>query len=63
MIDIARGLAAQPHTFWSDQLNNQDAVAGYHALGEEIWSATRGQIDAFVHSVGTAAPCAAWPPS
>ncbi len=55
MIEVARGLSRQPHTFWSDQLNNHDAVAGYHALGEEIWSQTRGQIDAFVHSVGTAA--------
>jgi cysteine synthase A len=55
MIEVARGLSRQPHTFWSDQLNNHDAVAGYHALGEEIWSQTGGQIDAFVHSVGTAA--------
>src|SRR6185295_3561314 len=28
---------------------------GYHALGEEIWSQTGGAVDAFVHSVGTAA--------
>jgi cysteine synthase A len=55
MIEVARGLASQPHTYWTDQLNNHDAVAGYHALGEEIWSQTAGQIDAFVHSVGTAA--------
>ena len=55
MIEVARGIAAQPRTFWSDQLNNHDAVAGYHALGEEIWSQTQGQIDAFVHAVGTAA--------
>src|SRR5512143_993337 len=55
MIEVARGLARQPHTYWSDQLNNPDAVAGYHALGEQIWSQTHGEIDAFVHSVGTAA--------
>jgi cysteine synthase A len=55
MIEVARGLSRQPRTFWTDQLNNQDAVAGYHALGEEIWAETRGEIDAFVHSVGTAA--------
>src|SRR5882724_1244988 len=41
MIEVARGLSRQPHTFWTDQLNNQDAIAGYHALGEEIWSQTQ----------------------
>jgi cysteine synthase len=55
MIEVARGLSQQPRTFWTDQLNNLDAVGGYHALGEEIWSQTNGEIDAFVHSVGTAA--------
>ncbi len=55
MIEVARGLSQQPHTCWTDQLNNQDAITGYHALGEEIWVQTRGEIDAFVHSVGTAA--------
>jgi cysteine synthase A len=55
MIEVARGIAARPHTYWTDQLNNHDAVAGYHSLGEEIWSQTEGRIDAFVHSVGTAA--------
>src|SRR4029079_17845771 len=29
--------------------------AGYHALGEEIWAQTNGEIDAFVHCVGTGA--------
>ena len=55
MIEVARGLSREPHTYWTDQLNNQDSLAGYHALGEEIWSQTRGKIDAFVHCVGTAA--------
>jgi cysteine synthase A len=55
MIEVARGLAAEPHTYWIDQLDNPDAIAGYHALGEEIWAQTRGAVDAFVHSVGTAA--------
>lgn len=39
----------------ADQLNNQDSIAGYYPLGEEIWSQTMGKVDAFVHSVGTAA--------
>jgi cysteine synthase A len=55
MIEVARGLSREPRSYWTDQLNNQDAVAGYHALGEEIWAQTHGGVDAFVHSVGTAA--------
>ena len=55
MIEAARVLAREPHTYWTDQLNNRDSVAGYHALGEEIWAETRGEIDAFVHCVGTGA--------
>jgi cysteine synthase A len=55
MIEAARVMSREPHTYWTDQLNNLDAVAGYHPLGEEIWTQTGGGVDAFVHSVGTAA--------
>jgi cysteine synthase A len=55
MIEAARRLSLEPGAFWTDQLNNHDSIAGYHALGEEIWSQTQGEVDAFVHSVGTAA--------
>ena len=55
MIDAARLLSREPRTYWTDQLNNQDSIAGYHPLGEEIWNQTGGAVDAFVHSVGTAA--------
>ena len=55
MIEVARGLSQKPHTFWTDQLNNHDSIAGYYPLGEEIWAQTNGKVDAFVHSVGTAA--------
>jgi cysteine synthase A len=55
MIEAARALSREPRTFWIDQLHNQDSIAGYYALGEEIWSQTKGEIDAFVHCVGTAA--------
>jgi cysteine synthase A len=55
MIERARELSRVPHTFWTDQLNNRDSIAGYHPLGEEIWDQTEGQVHAFVHSVGTAA--------
>jgi cysteine synthase A len=55
MIEVARGLSQEPHTYWTDQLNNHDSIAGYHSLGEEIWSQMKGEVDAFVHCVGTAA--------
>jgi cysteine synthase A len=55
MIEAARRLSEQPNTYWTDQLNNHDSIAGYHALGEEIWSQTQGKVDVFVHAVGTAA--------
>ncbi len=55
MIEAARKLSREPHTYWTDQLNNLDSVAGYHPLGEEIWRQTDGAVDAFVHSVGTGA--------
>ncbi|HEV7473717.1 MAG TPA: cysteine synthase family protein [Pyrinomonadaceae bacterium] len=55
MIETARKLSEEPHTYWTDQLNNHDSIAGYYPLGEEIWSQTNGEIDAFVHCVGTAA--------
>ena len=55
MIETARRLSLEPNTYWTDQLNNHDSIAGYHALGEEIWTQTKGQVDAFVHCVGTAA--------
>jgi cysteine synthase A len=55
MIETARRLSQEPQTYWTDQLNNHDSIAGYLPLGEEIWSQTGGKVDAFVHSVGTAA--------
>jgi len=54
MIAKARELSARPGTFWTDQLNNVDAVAGYHAMGDEIDEQSGGAVDALVHSVGTA---------
>ena len=55
MIEAARTISREPRTYWTDQLNNHDSIAGYHALGEEIWRQTGGQVDAFAHCVGTAA--------
>lgn len=55
MVEAARELSRGAGTYWTDQLNNEDSVTGYHSLGEEIWRQTMGEIDAFVHCVGTAA--------
>jgi cysteine synthase A len=55
MIEAARALSREPHTYWTDQLNNHDSIAGYYPLADEIWRQTEGRVDAFVHSVGTAA--------
>jgi cysteine synthase A len=55
MIDAAKEMSRQPHTYWTDQLNNADSIAGYHPMGEEIWEQTDGKVDAFVQSIGTAA--------
>lgn len=55
MIATARELSREPRTYWTDQLNNHDSIAGYYGLAEEIWTQTGGKVDAFVHAVGTGA--------
>ena len=55
MIEAAREISREPRTYWTNQLQNDDTIAGYHALGEEIWTQTGGEVDAFVHCVGSAA--------
>ncbi len=55
MIEAARELSREPNTFWTNQLSNEDSITGYYGLGEEIWQQTDGNVNAFVHSVGTAA--------
>jgi cysteine synthase A len=54
MIETARRLASAPGSYWTDQLNNADQLSAYEGMGDEIWEQTRGQVDAFVQSVGTA---------
>jgi cysteine synthase A len=54
MIELASKMSENEGTFYSDQLQNEDAIIGYHPLGEEIWSQTGGQIEAFIQVVGTA---------
>jgi cysteine synthase len=53
LIARVRELAAEPGTFWTDQFNNPDNRASYHAMAEEILEAMDGRVDAFVMGVGT----------
>ncbi len=55
MIEGARAIVERTGGFWTDQLNNTDGISGYHTLADEIWTQTKGRVDAFVQSVGTAA--------
>ncbi|MDB5364139.1 MAG: cysteine synthase [Rhodospirillales bacterium] len=55
MIEAARVVAADERALWTDQLNNIDQLAAYHAMAAEIWTQTDGRVDGFVQSVGTAA--------
>ncbi len=54
MIRTAAEISERPGHWYCDQLNNADAITGYFPLGEEIWEQTDGNVDAFVHAVGTA---------
>jgi cysteine synthase A len=47
-----RELLAEPNTFWTDQFNNTDNRAGYHAMAEEILEALDGRFDEFIQGVG-----------
>lgn len=55
MIEAARVVAENTGAFWTDQMRNQDQLAAYHKMADEIRTQTDGKIDAFVQSVGTAA--------
>jgi len=55
MIEAARKASRRPRTYWTDQLQNRDSIAGYYPLGREIWDQADGRVDAFVQSVGTMA--------
>ncbi|HYC62420.1 MAG TPA: cysteine synthase family protein [Thermoanaerobaculia bacterium] len=55
MIEAARVIAEETGAYWTDQMKNRDQLAAYHAMADEIWAQTEGQVDAFVQSVGTAA--------
>jgi cysteine synthase A len=54
MIERARELAAEPGTYFTDQLNNKDVIVGYQTIGEELIDQLDRPIDVFCGAVGTA---------
>jgi cysteine synthase A len=53
-LERVRAMAKEPNTFWTDQFNNPDNRAGYHAMAEETLAALGGRVDEYVMMVGTA---------
>lgn len=54
MIAVAAEYAAEPGTYWTDQLHNRDSLVGYRAIGEELLEQVDRPIDVFCAAVGTA---------
>jgi len=54
MIRTADEISQRPGHWYCNQLRNEDAMAGYVPMGEEIWQQTAGNVSAFVHAVSTA---------
>jgi cysteine synthase A len=54
MIGKAAEYAAEPDTFWTDQLNNADSIVGYRSIGDELLEQVEAPIDVFCAAVGTA---------
>ena len=54
MIEVAREMAADDNTYWTDQFNNCDAVTGYQTIGRELLEQTDGSLDVYCGGVGTA---------
>jgi cysteine synthase len=54
MIEKAKEFAAEPGTYFTDQINNSDTILGYRHIGEELLDQLDRRIDVFCASVGTA---------
>ena len=54
MIDMAKKLAEEPNTYYTDQFNNTDAIQGYMGIGEELFEQVGPELAAFCGGVGTA---------
>jgi cysteine synthase len=54
MIEVARSYAAEPDTYFTDQLNNADSLVGYREVGVELVEQLGSRLDVFCAAVGTA---------
>jgi len=54
MIALAGEYAAEPDTYWTNQLYNEDSIVGYRGIGDELLSQMDRPIDVFCAAVGTA---------
>lgn len=54
MVEQASIYAAEPGTYWTDQLNNADSLVGYRQIGNELLEQLDRPIDVFCAAVGTA---------
>ncbi len=54
MIAKAAEFAAEPGSYWTDQLNNTDSLVGYAGIGRELLEQLDRPIDVFCAMVGTA---------
>jgi cysteine synthase A len=54
VIETARAYAAEPDTYWTNQLHNPDSLVGYREVGRELLGQLDRPIDVFCATVGTA---------
>ncbi len=54
MMEVARKIAEEPNTFWTNQFHNHDSKIGYAGIGREFLKQVDGQVDVFCGGVGTA---------
>ena len=54
MISRASEISDEPDTFFTDQLNNNDVIEGFVALGDEILQQLDKDVDAICDTIGTA---------
>lgn len=54
MIEKASEYAAEPDTYFTNQLHNSDSIVGYRRIGDELYDQLDRPIDVFCGAVGTA---------
>ena len=52
MMDRARAIAAEPQTYYTNQIHNPDSLVGYAGIGHELLQQFPDGIDGFVGAVG-----------